>query len=114
MSSVADQLIRCMRSALLSLQHASLQLTRPSRYSVLLGFALDFTRSNAQLVAENALLLMQLVILHRQVDKPRFTPTDRPWLVLLARRVRSWKQATTTGVMCEPGVPQTTSDGVFG
>jgi putative transposase len=36
---------------------------------------------------------MQLIVLHRQVDKPRFTPTDRLWLVLLASRVRRWKEA---------------------
>ena len=93
MSSLVDRFIRRMRSALLSLEHASLQLPGPSGYSVLLGSALDFTRSNAELVAENALLRQQLIILHRQVDKPRFTPTDRLWLVLLASRVRSWKEA---------------------
>jgi len=93
MSSLVNRCIRPIRSALLSLERASLQLPRPFRYSVLLGSALDITRSNAELVAENALLLQQLVILHRQVDKPRFTPTDRLWLVLLARRVRSWKEA---------------------
>jgi hypothetical protein len=57
------------------------------------GSALDITRSDAELVAENALLRQQLVILHRQVDKPRDTPTDRLWLVLLASRVHSWKEA---------------------
>jgi len=93
MSSLVDLFIRAVHSALLSLERASLQLPRPSRYSVLLGSALDFTRSNAQLVAENALLRMQLVILHRQVNMPRFTPANRLWLVLLASRVRRWKEA---------------------
>jgi len=93
MSSLVDRLIRHIASALASLERAFLQLTRPSRYGVLLGSALDFTRSHAELVAENALLRLQLVILHRQVNKPRFTPTDRPWLVLLASRVRRWKEA---------------------
>jgi len=92
-SSLVDRFIRRMRSALLSLEHASLQLPRPSRYSVLLGSALDFTRSNAELVAENALLRQLLVVLQRPVDKPRFTPTDHLWLALLASKVRSWKEA---------------------
>jgi hypothetical protein len=74
MSSLVNRFIRRIASALVSLKHASLQLPQPCRYSVLLGSALDFTRSNAQLVAENALL--------RQVNKPRFTPAviDRPKL----------------------------------
>src|SRR3990170_9036933 len=94
MSSLVDRFIRRIRSALVSLEHAALQLTRPSRYSVLLGSALDFTRSNAQLVSENALLRQQLIILHRQViNNARFTPTDRLWLILLASRVRRWKEA---------------------
>jgi len=93
MSSLVDRSIRPIHSALLSLERASLQLPWPSRYSVLLGSALDFTRSYAQLVAENALLRQQLIILHRQVDKPRFTPTDRLWLILLVSRVRHWKEA---------------------
>jgi hypothetical protein len=45
------------------MQLAALQLTFLSRYSVLLGSALDITRGNAQLVAENALLRRQSVIL---------------------------------------------------
>jgi len=82
MSSLVNRFIRRIASALVSLKHASLQLPQPCRYSVLLGSALDFTRSNAQLVAENALLRQQLIILHRQVNKPRFTPAviDRPKL----------------------------------
>jgi len=78
---------------MVSLLWASLQLPRPFRYSVLLGSALNFTRSNAELVAENALLRQQLIILHRQVNKPRCTPADRLWLVLLASRVRSREEA---------------------
>jgi hypothetical protein len=71
MSSLVHQLIRRRFSAFAFLLRAALQLPRPSRYSVLLGSALDFTRSYAQLVAENALLRQQLIILHRQVGKPR-------------------------------------------
>src|SRR5215472_1281871 len=35
----------------------------------------------------------QLIILRRQVKRPACTKTDRMLLVLLARMVRSWKQA---------------------
>ena len=93
MSSLVDRFVRPIRSALASLLWAALQLPRPFRYSVLLGSALDIARSYSDLVAENALLRRQLIILHRLVSKPRFTPTDRLWLVLLVSRVRRWKEA---------------------
>ena len=93
MSSLVDRFIRRIRSALASLQLASLHLPPPPRDSVLLGSALDFTCSNAQLIVENALLRQQLIILQRHSKKPWFTQTDRLWLVLLASRVRRWKEA---------------------
>ena len=53
----------------------------------------DLLRSRAQLLAENALLRQQLVVLRRSVKRPVLTPTDRALLVLLAGRVRTWRQA---------------------
>ena len=53
----------------------------------------DLSRSKPQLVAENALLCQQLIILRRQVKRPTCTKTDRMLLVLLARMVQTWKQA---------------------
>ncbi len=53
----------------------------------------DLVRSRPALVAENALLRQQLLILRRSVKRPRCTPTDRAFLVLLASRVRTWRQA---------------------
>jgi len=50
MSSLVGRFIRRIRSALLSLEHAGLQLTQSPRYAVLLGSALDITRSNAELI----------------------------------------------------------------
>ena len=44
----------------------------------------DLARTKPQLVAENALLRQQLLILRRQSKSPRCTPTDRALLVLLA------------------------------
>jgi transposase InsO family protein len=53
----------------------------------------DLGRSKSELMAENALLRQQLIILKRQVKRPTCTKTDRLFLVLLARVVRTWKQA---------------------
>src|SRR5215470_1829753 len=59
----------------------------------MLGTLTDLVRNKSELVAENALLRQQLIILRRQVKRPACTRTDRMLLVLLARAVRTWKQA---------------------
>ena len=69
------------------------QWTKPPACSLPLGTRADLARSKAELVAENALLRQQLIILKRQVKRPACTKTDRILLVLLARAVRAWKQA---------------------
>jgi putative transposase len=66
--------------------------TTPNITSLLLGTLTDLARSKNELVAENAFLRQQLIILRRQVKRPDCTRTDRMLLVLLARMVQSWKQ----------------------
>jgi hypothetical protein len=69
------------------------QLTRPARSSLLLGAARDLALSKAELIAENALLRQQLIVLHRHVKKPHLTRTDRLWFLILAARLSHWKEA---------------------
>ncbi len=76
-----------------SLHHRYVTWTTPGPTSLLLGTLTDLSRSKSELVAENTLLRKPLIILHRQVKRPACTRTDRMLLVLLARIVRSWKQA---------------------
>src|SRR5919199_4726461 len=57
------------------------------------GTGADLLRSRAQLLVENALLRQQLIVLRRSVKRPVLTRTDRALLVLLAGRVRAWRQA---------------------
>ena len=52
--------------------------------------AVDLARGKSALVAENALLRQQLILLRRQVKRPVCTKTDRILLVILARAVRTW------------------------
>jgi putative transposase len=70
-----------------------LQWTKPLSSSLLFETLTDLGRSKTQLLAENALLRQQLIILERQVKRPACTKADRMLLVLLARAVRAWKQA---------------------
>jgi putative transposase len=66
--------------------------TKPLTSSLSLGTLADLARSKPELVAENALLRQQLIVLKRQVKRPVCTKKDRILLVLLARAVRAWKQ----------------------
>jgi hypothetical protein len=75
------------------LEQFYLRWTQLPQGSVTLCFSLDVTRSKSELLLEIALLRQQLVILQRQVKKPRFTCCDRWSLLLLASRLRSWRQA---------------------
>ncbi len=76
-----------------SLQHCFVNWTKPSNTSLLLGTVTDLARSKSELVAENAFLRQQLIILRRQVKRPICAKTDRILMVLLVRMVRTWKQA---------------------
>jgi len=66
---------------------------RPPTTSLLLGTLVDLTRGKSELLAENALLRHQLIILRRQIKRPVYRKSDRLLLVLLARMVRTWNQA---------------------
>ena len=67
--------------------------TKPFRTSLPMATLADLSRSKSELIAENALLRQQLIVLRRQVKRPTFSRTDRILLVLLARLVRTWQQA---------------------
>jgi putative transposase len=51
------------------------------------------TRGKAELVAENAFLRQQLILLRRQIKRPPYRQSDRILLVLLARAVGTGRQA---------------------
>ena len=67
--------------------------TTPSTKSVLVGAVGDAMRSKADLLLENALLRQQLIVIGRQVKRPKLTWRDRAWLVVLSSRVKNWKNA---------------------
>jgi putative transposase len=67
--------------------------TKPATCTLLEGAAADLIRTKPELIAENALLRQQLIVLERQVKHPTFTRFERSLLVVLARRLPHWKQA---------------------
>lgn len=69
------------------------QWTKPNHGSLVAGTLADVTRSKGELIAENALLRQQVIILQRQTKRPSLTQRDRGLLVVLARWARCWKDA---------------------
>src|SRR5258708_2005027 len=66
-------------------------LTPQSQSSVLDAIG-DTVRSRSDLIAENALLRQQLIVLKRQIKRPQFTAWDRWLMVWLTSQLRSWRQ----------------------
>ena len=93
MAGVFISLQRLLEGCLEALSSRLTRWTKPLTSSLPLQTLADLGRSKSELVAENALLRQQLIILKRQVERPACTKTDRLLLVLLARLVRTWQQA---------------------
>ena len=92
MNLILSYLKRLVGTSLNVLRARFVYWAKPLTFSLPLGTLADLARSKAELLAENALLRQQLIILKRQVKRPACTKTDRILLVLLARAVRAWKQ----------------------
>src|SRR5215217_6199294 len=86
-----QRLLGAGRAAAQALRRRLLAATRPAAAPLLTGTVADLARTKLELLAENALLRQQLIVLRRQVTRPRCTPADRALLVLLASRLRSWR-----------------------
>ena len=82
------------RAAFQALRRRLVAATKPAIPTLIAGALIDLVRSKPELVAENAFLRQQVVVLMRGVKRPRCTPTD---LVLLTGRVRAWRQALLIG-----------------
>ena len=80
-------------AALQALRRRLVAATTPATSRLIAGVLADWARSTPELVAENALLRQQLLVLRRSVPRPRWTAADRARLVLLASRVRAWRSA---------------------
>ncbi len=81
------------RSLARALRQRLTATTKPTEQGVVMGALTDLVRGRSALVAENAFLRQQLLILRRSVKRPRCTPADRAVLVLLVSRIRAWRQA---------------------
>src|SRR5947209_609 len=85
---IANMVANCGRF----IQQKFIALTKPATKSPLPGAVMGLTKSKPELLAENALLRQQLLVLNRQDKHPNFNPIDRFVLVLFASLVHNWKQ----------------------
>src|SRR5579875_161018 len=92
-SHLLQRLVGAGHTLLHTVQRHLLTITKPPTTPRVAGTLRDLVRSKPALIAENALLRQQLIILQRRVNRPRCTRTDRLLLVLLASRVSTWQQA---------------------
>ena len=72
----------CMHPLLNFLNECYKQWTKPDTESLVAGTLIDTTRSKRDLIAENAFLRQQLIILKRQTPRPVLTAKDRGLLVV--------------------------------
>src|SRR5437763_10430690 len=93
MSHLITSLQRLKDGRLDALTSRFARWTKPLRTALPMATLADLSKSKSELIAENALLRQQLIVLRRQVKRPTFSRTDRILLVLLARLVRTWQQA---------------------
>jgi transposase InsO family protein len=93
MAGILTPLLRLLEGCLHALSTCFARWTKPLTSSLPLQTLADLRRSKSELVAENALLREQLIILKRQVKRPACTNTDRVLLLLLARLVHTWQNA---------------------
>ena len=66
---------------------------KPARLVLISGLLSDFSCSRSDLIAENALLRQQIIVLDRQIQRPQLTNQDRWIFVLLTRFTKFWKQS---------------------
>jgi transposase InsO family protein len=69
------------------------QLTKPTTPSLTIGAISDLPKSKADLMAENAILRQQVIVLNRQVKRPKLSAGDRFRLVFLSRLTDFWHTA---------------------
>ena len=91
--SLRSAIRQALGRVLTALDQTVKQCLRPDDSHLVVGTLSDITRSKSELIAENAFLRQQLIVLQRQTKRPALTPRDRGLLVLLASRFRWWREA---------------------
>jgi putative transposase len=90
---IQGQLGQAIQQGVAWLEARFKQWTQPTKANQVAGALTDLTRSKSELIAENMFLRQQLIVLERQVVRPKLKQRDRQILVMLASRVQLWRDA---------------------
>lgn len=93
MRQVVRRVGRALRSGMAALESRFKDWTRPAKTNQVTATLADLTRCKGELMAENVFLRQQLIVLERQVARPQLRQRDRQVLVVLASRLRTWREA---------------------
>ena len=88
-----SQIWNVCKSVFSRVKEAVKKWTKPAVISLVTDAAADMTKSKKDLVAENAILRQQLIVLKRQVKRPKFNDGDRFRLVFLSTLTNYWDKA---------------------
>lgn len=88
-----DTIVNACKNIFNRIKQKLKQWTKPTTAGIIASSLSDLLRSRADLMAENALLRQQLIVLSRQVKRPQLTTGDRIRLVFLARLTQFWQSA---------------------
>ena len=88
-SAVKSVAVRCIRAVCTVIK----KLLAPETATTLSGVARDATLSKSELIAENAILRLQLIVASRSIKRPSLHDSDRLLMVMLARLNRAWRSA---------------------
>ncbi len=89
--NVLSQVAKIAQAIVLNVETRMRAWTEPSADSMIGEITADRVKNKQQMILENAFLRQQVIILKRQITRPQLTAKDRTLLVLLASRVRAWK-----------------------
>lgn len=80
---------------IIPLERVVRRLLRPARAGakLIIGAVGDTTPTRSELIAENALLRQQGIVLRRNIQRPRLNREDRVLLLILARLSGRWRDA---------------------
>ena len=93
LQSLRSAIYKALSSVLTGVDQSVKQRFQPAKSHLIGGMLADIARSKSELIAENAFLRQQLIVLQRQTKRPVLKPGDRTLLVFLASRFRWWREA---------------------
>ncbi|MBK9745741.1 MAG: hypothetical protein IPO91_03080 [Chloroflexi bacterium] len=92
LSSLRSAISQALNRVSSALKQSVKQCLQPANSHLVPGTLVDITRSKSELIAENAFLRHQLIVLQRQSKRPVLR-RDRALLVILASRFHLWREA---------------------